>query len=199
MKRYRNLLAELEYSFEDVLKCLPNEENLPKAFLEVLRKRDKKAHRGVQRIHRLEGLPPPPPHIEYLDPVDIKVYRAALLCRFVDEYERGDVSKVSLDLLHKIVVDVLEGMPFDLAFPLPDREPDPALRKKWGLPTIAEAKRTEIGDWVNHMVEAGEFPSYEAASEEAELLFTTSKKKAKEYAENLRNEQNIDDLSTPKF
>lgn len=159
MKVYKDILVELEGCYEEILAKKVNEEELPKAFL-------------VESGEIAKGEEAP---------LSLKWHNAALLCKFVDEYERGNgVSPFVLEFLHNVIVDVLGGEPFDAALPIP-REPRPDDELEVLAKEQDPAKKYEIGRAISVARRNGDFKSITAACEVIGPLWSVTPETAEQY------------------
>lgn len=170
MKIYKDLLVDgLQDRYQEILKRPVNEEGLSRDFLEVDRARSK----GI-----------------LVEPVSRQEHNAALLCQFVDEYERGEgISPATLEFLYHTIVDVLEGELFDEALPIPrERRPDEELKllaEEQGKP-----KKYEIGRAIAIARRNGHYKSIPAVCEVIGPLWNVTPETAEQYYKAWKARQN---------
>lgn len=157
MKIYKDILVELEGCYEEILAKRVNEEDLPRAFL-------------IEKGEIAKGG----------TPISVKWHNAALLCKFVDEYERGGgITPFILELLHHVIVDVLEGEPFDAALPIPrELRPDDQMKSQ----VVNQGKKKdEVGRAMFVAMQSGHYKSVAAASAVIGPMWSVEPETAEQY------------------
>lgn len=82
----------------------------------------------------------------------LKWFRAAMLYRFIEEYEAGaGIQQSVLEFLYNVFTDVLQGLPFDLAICLPGREP----LREWTGVSRSQREKQEAAQFVSHVLWLG--------------------------------------------
>lgn len=104
-----------------------------------------------------------------VDDKKLRLFNAAMLCRFVSEYENGSgIDRSVLEFLYHVFVDVLGGMPFDEVLKLPGRKVLP----EWDSLSSAERNRLEAAMYVSDSLSKGIFKREADAVEEAAKLWS---------------------------
>ena len=106
-----------------------------------------------------------------LDGKKLQYFNAALLYRFIEEYENGaGIHRSVLEFFYHSFIDVLEGHPFDQVIRLPGRE----LRSEWEDMPRAQREQQEAAQHVSHLLSIGFYASEAVAVEEAARLWHKS-------------------------
>lgn len=106
-----------------------------------------------------------------LDGKKLQYFNAALLYRFIEEYENGaGIHRSVLEFLYHSFTDVLEGLPFDQVIRLPGRE----IRSEWEDLPRAQREQQEAARHVSHLLSIGFYASEAVAVEEAARLWHKS-------------------------
>lgn len=82
----------------------------------------------------------------------LKWFRAAMLYRFIEEYESGaGIHQSVLEFLYNVFTDVLQGLPFDIAICLPGREAN----REWTGVSRSQRERQEAAKFVSDAIRLG--------------------------------------------
>jgi hypothetical protein len=158
---YENLLAPerqsssppLSLFFTEILKWDPEKylldtervkRELGQSEREILKTEPDEANRLVGLLARLATRPPEE---------KLKWFHAAMLCRFIEEHERGEgIHPSVLDFLYNVFMDVLQGLPFDMAICLPGRE----ISREWTGVSRSQREKQEAALFVKETLRFGE-------------------------------------------
>lgn len=157
---YENLLAPerrsssppLPLVFTEILSWNPDEylldsdlvkKRLEQSGDEILKLEPDEANRLAWLLAQLATRPPEE---------KLKWFRAAMLYRFIEEYESGaGIHQSVLEFLYNVFTDVLQGLPFDMAICLPGREPS----REWTGVSRSQRAKQEATQFVSDVLRFG--------------------------------------------